>query len=108
MLSDLETMRILLEKGADISAEDKAGATPCRAAHVAKNFDKISLIFEYERVNGDEKNDNTLLMEAVYNNLMDLVKLCLDNGCSVHDSNKVCSGLEKQARFCPLGWVDTD
>jgi ankyrin repeat protein len=57
--SDLETLRLLLEKGADPNVADADGETPLDWAMHARNEAKIQLLRKYSNKTGDTPRDKT-------------------------------------------------
>lgn len=88
--SNLETMRVLIEGGADVQSIDGQGYTPMIGAIGVLDYEKVHLLHERGATINVRNGSNlvTSLMASVTGSHMTLVKLCLANGCNVNDRDK--------------------
>lgn len=89
--ANLETVRVLLDAGADVHAVDAEGYTPMIGAIGIVSYEKVIMLHEKGAAINvhNKKNFVTSLMAAVTGEHIPLVKLCLENGCNVDDKDKV-------------------
>lgn len=89
----METTKILVDAGAKINSTDGQGYTPMIGAVGVLSFEKVMLLHQHGASLNvrNESNLVTSLMAAVTGEHIELVKLCLENACDVHDKDKVCS-----------------
>ena len=78
---DSETIKFLIEKGANVNAKHKIGKTALNDALYNNNYDAISVLIE----NGyNLKNDGVSFRQAVSNKQYKAIKLFLDYGVDVN------------------------
>ena len=84
-------MRVLVDGGAEIDVRDKQGYTPMIGAVGVLSYEKVLMLHQHGAAINVRNDSNliTSLMAAVTGEHMDLIDLCLKNGCSVHDRDKV-------------------
>ncbi|UNQ73406.1 ankyrin repeat domain-containing protein [Infirmifilum sp. NZ] len=83
-IGDLEKIRMLLERGADINARDNIGWTPLHFAAIAGKLDVARLLIEKGAdVNARGVFGDTPLHYAAMNGHLDVVKLLVDSGADV-------------------------
>ncbi|MCD8433549.1 ankyrin repeat domain-containing protein [Tenacibaculum finnmarkense genomovar ulcerans] len=79
--SDTETIKLLIEKGANVNAKHRIGKTAMNDALYGNNYEAISLLID----NGyDLKNDGVSFRQAVSNRQYEAIKLFLDYGVDVN------------------------
>ena len=79
---------LILDKGADIDAEDEEGRTPLIRAVMNGHVDTVKLLLERRAHIEATFEANTVLMEAVMQNHEGIVKLLLENGAEKEAKNK--------------------
>ena len=91
----LETIKILLDNGADVNFKDKIDYTPLIYAITeadeidVERLEIIRLLIERGAdVNARDKDGDTVLLLAVYDNKIDAVKLLLEKGADVYIGNE--------------------
>ena len=89
--SDLQMLELLVEEGADVNSTDAQGYTPMIGAIGVLSYDKVLFLREHGASLNvrNETNLVTSLMAAVSGEHVELVKLCLENGCDVREKDKV-------------------
>ena len=97
-----ETVRLLLEKGADARMKDSLDITPLQMAAAAGDLESVRLLLEKGLdVNAADKAGNTALLVAAGSDNPALVKLLLAKGANVNAANTF-SGTVK---FGPIALV---
>jgi len=85
---DFRSLKLLLQKGADVNAKNKDDGTPLHKAIILENIEIIKLLLEKgAKINILDKNGVSALYIAVYNNNKDIVELLLQYGADVNALN---------------------
>jgi len=82
----IEGMKILLQKGVDINARNRAGWTPLHIAVAENSYDKAKMLLEAGAdVNAtiDRQEDDTPLHLVAWTNSLKMAKLLLKHGASL-------------------------
>ena len=84
-----ETVKLLLERGADVNAKDNDGWTPLQHAAKRGNVEIIKLLLEKGAdVNAKSNDGVTALMSAAKRGYMEIIKLLLEKGADVNANFK--------------------
>ena len=79
-----DTVKLLLEKGANINTKDSEGWTPLHHAARSGNEEIIKLLLERgANVNATNNNGTTALMSAAWRGYVEIIKLLFANGADV-------------------------
>ena len=98
-----ETVRLLLEKGADARAKDGMGTTALLQACFAGDIEVVRMLLEKGAdVNGADKGGNTALSNAAGSDDVTLVKLLLSRGANVNSANSFAG----KVKFGPIALVN--
>jgi len=95
--SDLKTMEVLVDGGAEIEALDSQGYPPMIGAVGVLSYEKVLCLYNHG-ASIDIKNETnmvTSLMASVSGQNIDMIKLCLSAGCNVHEIDKVIYSLKR-------------
>eukprot|EP00899_Mesostigma_viride_P003715 jgi/Mesvir1/13344/Mv24003-RA.1 len=86
---DLAVVRLLVEDGADVNAEDKEGSTALMAAARTGHVESFWLLLENgAHVNARNKHGSSPLMYAALNGHLDIARSLIENGADVNARNK--------------------
>ena len=107
-LGQVEQVRLLLDKGANINGVDEQGTTPLMKAISSNNFELIAiLIAKGADVNAKNRYGNTALMNAAEADNIKALEILLHNGAEIniidkygytaltHAAFEVCSNIAK-------------
>lgn len=88
-LQKIETVKILIENGADVEAKNESGLTALKIAISSRNEQLIKILLE-SGANVNSKNDNnaTPIMGASYWGLIRIIEILLKSGARVNDATK--------------------
>ena len=96
-----ESVKLLLDRGADIHAKNKNGNTPL---HFAAYYDALEtarlLLDRGADIHAKDKNGYTPLHEAAWKNSLETARLLLDRGADIHAKDKYDE--------TPLHWATFD
>lgn len=87
---EIEIMRWLIEKGADVNYQDKGGYTPLHFAVQERRMNALDLLFENgANPNLKDRHGNSPLWTAVFNakGNFDIVKKLIENGADLKSIN---------------------
>lgn len=80
-----EIVRLLLNRGADINAQDEWGRTALMIAADGGYADTVKLLLDWEaNVHLRDSNGNTALMRAAWKGHLDIVRALIDRGADVN------------------------
>ncbi len=89
MVANVEIMRFLLDRGADVSARDANEETPLMRASRRGNAEQVELLLtKGADVNARDKDGSTVLDHAVGNGNYAVAKMLLDKGCDANERNQ--------------------
>lgn len=85
----VETIKLLLKKGADLNAKDNDGWHPLQLAAKRGDVEIVRLLLENgAKVNATNDYGATALESAAYRGYVDIVKLLVENGANVNAKDK--------------------
>lgn len=85
-IGDIELLKLLLQYGADIHAQDHWGLS---ALFYARNHDAITYLLDCgANINDMDFHSQTLLFEVVHSDDVDLIQFVLDKGANINHQNK--------------------
>jgi len=84
-----ETVRLLLEAGADVNARNNFDAVPLHRACYRGHESIVRLLLDHGAdVNAKDKNGNTPLHEAVWQANTDIIRLLIEKGADLQARNR--------------------
>ncbi|KAK6705444.1 hypothetical protein SNK05_009341 [Fusarium graminearum] len=90
MRGNVESTRLLLEKGADIEAKDKTGKTALLIAATSSKHEILKLLLEKgANVNAKDRNGWTALLIAARSSKHEILELLLEKGADIEAKSKV-------------------
>ena len=100
-VGQVDALRLLLEKGADVNQADKDGTTPLHLACFKGHVDVARLLLEKgAEVDRAEKQGATPLFIACQEGHVDAARLLLERGAVFeHDSSALCEGDAVEVRY---------
>ena len=85
---DINTVRSLLNKGADVNRKNKYGTTALQQAVVMNHKHVVKLLIEKGAdVNAKNNEGNTILINAAWSSSKDIIKLLIEKGADVNAKN---------------------
>ncbi|WP_372369366.1 ankyrin repeat domain-containing protein [Candidatus Uabimicrobium sp. HlEnr_7] len=99
-IENLEFMKLLLEKGANVKAKDKYGNTALLKACSMKNIDIVKLLLEKGAdINQQDSYGNTTLMNAMKRRRVEIAKLLIEKDVDVNVAVRNLTALFYVARM---------
>jgi ankyrin repeat protein len=93
-----ETVKTLIELGADVSAADEKGVTPLHLAADLGDVSVVKLLLENKAVvNTNTNKADTPLVNAAYNGFLEVIKLLIEAGADVNQQGQNGSALQAAA-----------
>ena len=84
-----EIVRLLLQRGADINAQDEFGRSALMIAADAGYLETVKLLLDWEaNVHLKDTRGNTALMRAAWKGHLEIVKALMDRGADVNGTDE--------------------
>ena len=85
MTGDLDRVKLLLEKGADVNLADKYDRTPLHFAASSDNLELVKYLVEQGAdVNAKDNEESSVLHEAAFSRNLELVKYLVEQGADIN------------------------
>ncbi|MBR5711866.1 MAG: ankyrin repeat domain-containing protein [Thermoguttaceae bacterium] len=105
-VNDLERVKLLIDKGADVNAKDNRDATPLIVAADNNNFEIVKILVENGAdVNAKNVDGFTALYSAARNGNLEMVQYLVNQGISVSDSIGALHGSVSSGNLELVQWL---